>query len=39
MDYDINIMRKKVNEIQKEISAKKKVIASFDILEELGVLI
>jgi hypothetical protein len=25
VDYDMNIMRKRVNEIQKEISAKKKV--------------
>lgn len=25
MDYDTNALRKKVNEIQKEISAKKKV--------------
>ena len=25
MDYDTNTLRKKVNEVQKEISAKKKV--------------
>lgn len=25
VDYEINVMRKKVNEVQKEISAKKKV--------------
>ena len=26
MDYDTNALRKKVNEVQKEISAKKKVM-------------
>ena len=30
VDYDTNALRKKVNEVQKEISAKKKVGIGFD---------
>ena len=32
VDYDTNALRKKVNEVQKEISAKKKVGIGFDSL-------
>lgn len=33
VDYDANALRKKVNEVQKEISAKKKVIIIFFVFK------